>query len=471
MRYLTKAICMFLLITGMVSATDYHVPGWYDNIQAAIDDCSDGDTVVVAQGTYTGPGNYNINMRGKAITIRSENPDDPAVVAATVIDCGNRQGFVFRSGENNDSQISGLTITSGNNFTGGAIRCMNNSSPVISKCVITNNTAIFGGAIASESGANPVITNCTITNNSGIVSGGGIYCIGGNITISNCVIYANTAPKGAAIGCSSQNNITVNGSTIRSNNASNSAGGIYCANSAELSVKHTILWGNTAVYGDQIYAGGGCKADISYCDVQGGQAEIYTTSTDAVNWGSGNIATDPVFIGDSDYHLADDSGCIDAGDAGYIATEGETDIDGQKRISGQMIDIGADEATAAVIAMVRITPRAINLKGRTAQINCRITLEEEYSASDIDIDSIVINVTTKTLANYLQYYQESETLIVRLFLTTDEGIKESITADNTIELTFTGSFSDDSGNGDATFAGSDTVKVLTDDKKELSKGK
>jgi len=467
MRYLTKAICMFLLVTPMVSATDYHVPGWYDNIQAAIDDCIDGDTVVVAQGTYTGPGNYNINMHGKAITIRSENPDDPAVVTATVIDCGNRQGFVFRSGENNDSQISGLMITRGNNFTGGAIRCMNNSSPVISKCVITNNTAIFGGAIASESGANPVITNCTITNNSGIVSGGGTYCIGGNITINNCVIYANTAPKGAAIGCSSQNNITVNGSTIRSNSASNSAGGIYCANSAELSVKHTILWGNTAVYGDQIYAGGGCKADISYCDVQGGQNEIYTTSTDAVNWGSGNIATDPVFAGDSDYHLAAGSICIDAGDEAYIATEGETDIDGQRRISGKMIDMGADETEAALIAkaMIRVTPRAINLKGLTAQINCRITLEEGYNASDIDIDSIVINVTTKTLASHL--CQEGETLIVRLFLTTDEGIKESITADNTIELTVTGSFS----GGEATFIGSDTVNVLTHSGKQMTKSK
>ena len=242
MRYLTKTICIFLLVTGMVSATDYHVPGWYDNIQAAIDDCSNGDTVVVAQGTYTGSGNYNINMQGKEITIRSENPDDPAVVAATVINFGNRQGFVFISGENSNSRICGLTITGGNNFTGGAIRCMSNSSPVISKCIIANNTAIFGGAMASESGANPVITNCTITNNSGIVSGGGIYCIGGNVTINNCVIYANTSPKGGAIGCSSQNNVTVNGSTIRGNSASNSAGGIYFANAAELSVKHTIIW-------------------------------------------------------------------------------------------------------------------------------------------------------------------------------------------------------------------------------------
>jgi parallel beta-helix repeat protein/predicted outer membrane repeat protein len=471
MRNLTKTICVFLLLSPMVLAVDHHVPGWYDNIQAAVDDCSDGDTVVIAQGTYTNttPGNYNINMQGKEITIRSENPDDPAVVAATIINFGNRQGFVFRSGENSDSQICGLTITGGNNFTGGAIRCMINSSPVISKCVITGNTAIFGGAIASESGADPVITNCTITNNSAIVSGGGIYCLGGNATVNNCVITANTSPRGAAIGCSGQNSsISVNGSTIRDNTASNSGGGIYCANSAELTLKHTILWGNTATYGygDQIYTNGGCKSNIAHCDIQGGKDEIYTTATSILNWGGGNIDADPLFAGESDYHLAAGSICIDAGDAGYIAAEGETDIDGQKRISGQMIDMGADETKAAVIAEIRVTPRSINLKGRTAQINCRITLEsDDYDAGDIDIDSIMINGETETLASHL--CQEGDTLMVRLFLTTDEGIKDYIT-DNTIELSVTGSFNDDS---EATFAGSDTVKVLTYNEKQLSKGK
>ena len=453
MRYSIKAICMFLLITGMVSATDYHVPGWYDTIQAAVNDCSDGDTVVVAEGTYTGSGNYNINMLGKAITIRGGDPDDPAVVAATVINCSNRQGFVFRSGESSDSQISGLTITGGNNFSGGAIRCMINSSPVISKCVIANNTAIFGGAIASESGANPVITNCTITNNFGIVSGGGIYCLGGNVTINNCVIASNTSPRGGAIACSSQNNITVKGTTIRANAASNSAGGIYCTNAAELSVKNSILWENTAGSGDQIYAGTDCKVDISYCNVEG-------------DWGSGNIDVNPMFVGDNDCHLADNSECIDAGDAGYTATDGETDIDGQKRISGQMIDMGADEAKAAVRARIRITPRAITLKGRTTQINCRITLEEGYNASDIDIDSIVLNVTTETLASHL--CQEGDTLIVRLFLTTDDIIGDISAADNTIELTVTGSFSDDE---ETTFMGRDTVNVLPYSRNQMTKSK
>jgi hypothetical protein len=43
----------------------------FDSIQVAIADANDGDTVLVADGTYTGPGNRNIDFLGKAITGRN----------------------------------------------------------------------------------------------------------------------------------------------------------------------------------------------------------------------------------------------------------------------------------------------------------------------------------------------------------------------------------------------------------------
>ena len=53
-------------------------PADFNSIQAAINDSNDGDTVIVADGTYTGPGNRDIDFLGKAITVRSENgPEHP----------------------------------------------------------------------------------------------------------------------------------------------------------------------------------------------------------------------------------------------------------------------------------------------------------------------------------------------------------------------------------------------------------
>jgi subtilisin family serine protease len=90
----------------------------YQTIQAAIDASNNGDTVVVMSGIYR---EINIDFRGKAITVRSQNPNNPAVVAATIIDCEDiwdypsnifetRRAFVFTQGEGRSSVLAGLTI-------------------------------------------------------------------------------------------------------------------------------------------------------------------------------------------------------------------------------------------------------------------------------------------------------------------------------------------------------------------------
>ena len=90
----------------------------YQTIQAAIDASRNGDTVVVLPGVYR---EINIDFRGYAITVRSQNPTNPAVVAATVIDCEDiwdytsnlfetRRAFVFQNGEGRNSVLDGITI-------------------------------------------------------------------------------------------------------------------------------------------------------------------------------------------------------------------------------------------------------------------------------------------------------------------------------------------------------------------------
>ncbi len=90
--------------------------GDYPTIQAAIGAAVDGDEVVCANGTYTGPGNRDIDFLGKAITVRSIDPNDPNIAAATVIDCNatpddRHRGFWFHNGEDGNSVLDGLTIT------------------------------------------------------------------------------------------------------------------------------------------------------------------------------------------------------------------------------------------------------------------------------------------------------------------------------------------------------------------------
>ncbi|MHC4529372.1 MAG: gluzincin family metallopeptidase, partial [Planctomycetota bacterium] len=131
----------------------------YDYIQYAIYDANDGDEIVAQAGTY----HENINFLGKDVTVRSKDPNDPAVVAATVIHGGDRGPAVtFSSGEGQDCALRGFTTTGAHKGAvhNGAISCqdLGQTGPTISNCVIIDNNC--PGIFAIDS--SPSIFGCTI---------------------------------------------------------------------------------------------------------------------------------------------------------------------------------------------------------------------------------------------------------------------------------------------------------------------
>ncbi|KPJ68424.1 MAG: hypothetical protein AMJ43_00355 [Coxiella sp. DG_40] len=407
-----KATKKFIFLAVVLIANSgfgavYYVPEGYPNIQAAINACKDFDTVIVAPGRYSGSGNYNINPNGKSITVRSTNPSDSDTVKATVIDCeGKGHGFVFYTGETANTKVSGFTITKGYALLGGGIYCSNNSSPLISNCVISGNSAVFGGAVAcSNSKSSPVITNCIITANSAIVGGGGIYSNGSSAKTANCIISENLAPNGGAIYSHNAGNPAVVNCTISGNAASGSAGGIYCYKSSNMTINNNIVWGNTAKYASEILVGNvddGTEVQISYSDIKGWNENVVAESGCTIIWGPGNIDIDPYFVkaseisGDKsfiagDYHLLKGSGCIDAGDPTFVPGPDETDIDGNPRVSGTKVDIGADEFVYPIDAIVRIMPKTLNLTSNGNWVTCTIELPENYDIGDVNTASIVLS--------------------------------------------------------------------------------
>ena len=187
---------------GQSTGDTLHVPSEYPTIQAAIDAAVNGDVVEVADGTYAGEGNKNLDFGGKAITVRGAS-GDPALC---IIDCEDSgRGFDFHSGEGPDSIVEALTITNGLvSYEGGGIYCAE-SSPTFVDCTVRENTVSSsygrGGGVYCTENADAVFNDCVFTENSvpegnpgsGGGGGGAIYSDGADLTLTNCTFTANWA--------------------------------------------------------------------------------------------------------------------------------------------------------------------------------------------------------------------------------------------------------------------------------------
>ncbi|MCH8824301.1 MAG: hypothetical protein IH984_12450 [Planctomycetes bacterium] len=218
-----------------------------DSIQETIDFALDGDEIVLNTGNY----NQTINLLGKAITLRSTDPNDPAVVAATILDGTGLETTVITcdSGESTDTVIDGLTITGGNaingggmsNFSssptvtncsfignissfGGGIGNHDASSPMVAFCTFSENSASFGGGMVNFNDSNPAVIDCAFSGNTGV--GGGIFNLGSDPTVTNSIFNGNTASRGGGMANDFSSNPTVTDCTFSNNTASDLGGGM-----------------------------------------------------------------------------------------------------------------------------------------------------------------------------------------------------------------------------------------------------
>jgi len=292
---LIKIILGIALLNSTVFATELLVPSdEYPTIQDAIIAAVDGDTVTVTPGRYTGDGNYDIDFAGRQITVRSTDPNDPNIVAATIIDCNGTPeeyhlAFIFNTSETPASVLTGFTITNGYAYDGAAIFCYA-SCPTIKNCVFTKNTSEYVAGVIYIAHSDPIITRCIFKNNSVERLGGGIYSTSSSKPIiTDCTFIGNSSEyNGGAIHFASSRP-TVSNCTFTDNLAANSGGAVYFADSIA-TVTRCILTGNFA----SKFAGAlgsqnsyltftGCEFANNVSNLAGGAAVLQTTRTTATN--------------------------------------------------------------------------------------------------------------------------------------------------------------------------------------------
>ena len=347
-------IVLVLNILPNVYAAIIYVPQDQKTIQAGINVAVDGDTVLVADGLYTGEGNVNIDFKGKQITVKSQNGPK-----STIITCGkkaNTRGFSFTNKETNASVLEGLTIKNGVHDKGGGIYC-NNASPTIKNCIIELNSSgiyaknsdivILDTSIINNHGTGiyfisnidellvdreiPTverrIIECTISRNagSGIVSleTGGTIIKDSTITqnqrrgivatsfhfgtqITNCEISGNT---GGGVECSEYSGVKLQDSIIKQNTG-DIGGGIYGSPSGRIEVTNCIIAENIARRGGGIASTSkfdgpkitNCTITRNIAEERGGGVYAVLFGADlimlnSIVWGNSSNGTHPEFFG------------------------------------------------------------------------------------------------------------------------------------------------------------------------------
>jgi hypothetical protein len=334
----TTTLSLGLLVFSSTAFSNIiHIPLDHQTIQSGIQIAENGDTIIVAEGTYF----ENLNLQGKSIVLASEYVLDgnKSHIPNTVIDGSQPVNpdtasvILLINGESSTTKICGLTLTGGSGTVwldehgagtyreGGAI-LMNGSSAVICHNRIIENrvendegvVSTGGGAIRCGDG-NPEISHNLIMRNYGKY-GGGIVLNYTGAYIHNNVIAKNESASaysaGTGIWCYNDGvySKVFDNNTIIENTATGGCGGI-AIGATSASMSSNIVWGNTTTSGEQIVT----PNAGSYID----NYNLIGTADPLLGWAS-----------DEDLRVIIGSPTIDAGDP----VSETNDLDGSRNDQG-----------------------------------------------------------------------------------------------------------------------------------------
>jgi hypothetical protein len=272
----------------------------YGTIQSAIDQSSDGDTVLVLPGTYV----EAIDFKGKAITVRGRDGAEQTIIS------GQDQPVVlvrFVTGEMQGSVLQGFTVR--------------------------GTQGKFGARGMEITGASPRVLNCIIRDHIIDAEGAGARVVGGSPLFVNCLFTANVAVQTSAVAASGPGRTRLINCTLTGNGAFSTLRGT-------IALTNCIVWGNSS-------------AEFMP-DVTATYSNIDYFKQEPFPW-AGNIDADPLFT--SGLRLGPSSPCIDSGDSWAFDCGPVYDLAGEPRLADiaaaidtgaglwPIIDMGAHEAS------------------------------------------------------------------------------------------------------------------------------
>jgi hypothetical protein len=328
------------------------------NIQDAIDVANPADVVVVTNGVYQ-TGGYVVQSSPttlsnrvavtKEITVKSVNgavattirgyepppgTDDPAdwhpvncaylTTNALLIGFTLTDGHIGVNSYTTNCSVRDCVIAS--NYAGGAL------CGTLYNCLLIGNTNSCAGAGCSES----MLNDCMVISNCCAANGGGAFYS----SLDRCTLAGNLARMGGGAAASS----TLNNCLVISNrNLAGPGGGLYWCTA----VNSTIVGNSISDFSMGAGTHGSLLTNCILYYNSGGEQECSPLPPDHCcvphGFSPTTVTNEPLFINPlaGDFRLQSNSPCINAGNNSSVTSR--NDLDGNPRISGGTVDIGAYE--------------------------------------------------------------------------------------------------------------------------------